>query len=87
MLLTLDKGYLLIATPPDLERGVAPLGPPLPMQPPLLRRGVANLNYIFPIKCGSISAQILSQKLSSASPKSNNVQQIFYNYNVIKLTS
>ena len=87
MLLTLDKGYLLIATPPDLERGVAPLGPPLPTQPPLLRRGVANLNYIFPIKCGSISAQILSQKLSSASPKSNNVQQIFYNYNVIKLTS
>ena len=25
LLLTLDKGYLLMATPPDLERGVAPL--------------------------------------------------------------
>ena len=25
--LTLDEGYLLTATPPDLERGVAPLGP------------------------------------------------------------
>ena len=24
-----------MATPPDLERGVAPLGPPEPVQPPL----------------------------------------------------
>ena len=38
LLLTLDEGYLLTATPPDLERGVAPLGPPT--QPPLLGRGV-----------------------------------------------
>ena len=30
LLLTLDKGYLLTATPPGLERGVAPLGPPVP---------------------------------------------------------
>ena len=28
-LLTLEEGYLLTATPPDLEHGVAPLGPPL----------------------------------------------------------
>ena len=28
LLLTLDEGYLLTATPPDLEHGVAPLGPP-----------------------------------------------------------
>ena len=27
LLLTLDEGYLLMAAPPDLERGVAPLGP------------------------------------------------------------
>ena len=27
LLLTLDEGYLLTATPPDLERGVAPPGP------------------------------------------------------------
>ena len=26
LLLTLDEGYLLTATPPDLEYGVAPLG-------------------------------------------------------------
>ena len=40
LLLTLDEGYLLTAAPPDLEHGVAPLGPPAPMQPPLLGRGV-----------------------------------------------
>ena len=34
-------GYLFTAAPPDLERGVAPLGPPAPMQPPLLGHGVA----------------------------------------------
>ena len=28
LLLTLDEGYLLTAAPPDLEHGVAPLGPP-----------------------------------------------------------
>ena len=41
LLLTLDEGYLLTAAPPDLERGVAPLGPPEPAQPLLLGRGVA----------------------------------------------
>ena len=44
LLLTLDKGYLLTTTPPDLERGVAPLGPPAPAQPPLLGRGAAPLS-------------------------------------------
>ena len=41
LLLTLDKGYLLTAATPDLERGVAPLGPPVPTQPLLLGCGVA----------------------------------------------
>ena len=41
LLLTLDEEYLLTAAPPNLERGVAPLGPPVPMQPPLLGHGVA----------------------------------------------
>ena len=36
LLLTLDEGYLLTAALPDLQRGIAPLGPPVPMQPPLL---------------------------------------------------
>ena len=43
--LTLDMGYLLTATPPDLEHGVAPLGPPAPVQPPLLGRGVVHLRH------------------------------------------
>ena len=30
LLVFLDEGYHLMATPPDLERGVAPLGPPAP---------------------------------------------------------
>ena len=34
LLLTLNEGYLLTATPPDVERGVAPLGPPVPTQLP-----------------------------------------------------
>ena len=41
LLLTLDRGYLLTAAPPDLERGVAPLGPPVPAQLLLLGNGVA----------------------------------------------
>ena len=32
----LDEGYLLTAAIPDLERGIAPLGPPVPVQPLLL---------------------------------------------------
>ena len=40
LLLTLDEGYLLTAAIPDLQRGIAPLGPPVPMQPLLLGRGV-----------------------------------------------
>ena len=41
MLLTLEEGYVLIATLPDLQRGIAHLGPPVPAQPLLLGRGVA----------------------------------------------
>ena len=40
MLLTLDEGYLLTAALPDLQHGIAPLGPPVPVQPLLLGRGV-----------------------------------------------
>ena len=46
LLLTLDEGYLLTAAPPDLERGVAPLSPPLPTQPPLLGLGIAPLGHL-----------------------------------------
>ena len=30
--LTLDEGYRVTAAPSDLERGGAPLGPPVPLQ-------------------------------------------------------
>ena len=43
LLLTLNEGYLLTAAPPDLECGVAPLGPPVPAQPPLLGCGVKEV--------------------------------------------
>ena len=36
LLLNLDEGYLLTAAFPDLQHGIAPLGPPAPAQPPLL---------------------------------------------------
>ena len=42
-LLTLDEGYLLTSAPPDLERGIAPLGPPAPTQLSLLGCGVPPL--------------------------------------------
>ena len=37
LFLTLDEGYLLTASLPDLQHGIAPLGPPAPEQPPLLK--------------------------------------------------
>ena len=43
LLLTLDEGYILTATLPDLKRGIAPLGPPVPMEPWLLGRGAVPL--------------------------------------------
>ena len=43
LLLTLSEDYLLTATPPDLERGVAPLSPPESAQPLLHGCGVAPL--------------------------------------------
>ena len=43
LLLALDEGYLPTAAPPDLERGVAPLGPPAPAQQQLFGGGVAPL--------------------------------------------
>ena len=45
LLLTLDEGYLLTAALPDLQQGMAPLGPPAPVQPLLLGCGVAPPGY------------------------------------------
>ena len=61
LILTLDEGYLLTATLPDLERGIAPLGPPAPMQPLLFGHGVAPLGRRpWPPTWGSSSWLLLS---------------------------
>ena len=52
LLLTLDEGYLLTAFPPDLEGGIAPLGPTAPAQPQLLGRGVAPPPAAPDLGCG-----------------------------------
>ena len=57
LLLTLDKGYPLTAAPPDLERGVAPLGPPAHTQPLLLGRGVAPLSRRL-TECGPLEKEM-----------------------------
>ena len=41
LLLTLDERYLLTTALPDLQRGIAPLGPPVTTQPQLLGHSVA----------------------------------------------
>ena len=43
LLLTLDQGYRLTATLPELQRGMAPLGPPESGQPPLLKVSFAQM--------------------------------------------
>ena len=72
LLLTLDEGYPLTTTPPNLECGVAPLGPPVPTQPPLLGRGVAPPGLRpGPLEEGSSSQLLLrccSLALSAATP-------------------
>ena len=42
LLLTLNEGYLLTTALPDLQSGIAPLGPPAPAQPGLLGHGVGS---------------------------------------------
>ena len=59
LLLTLDEGYLLTATLPDLQRGIAPLGPPAPPQPPLLGRKVmTNLDSILKSRDITLSTKV-----------------------------
>ena len=71
LLLTLDEGYLLTTIPPDLERGIAPLGPPA-AQPPLLGHGVALPNQCpWPQAWGSSSLLLLrchSRAFTTAAP-------------------
>ena len=62
LLLTLDEGYLLTAAVPDLQRGIAPLGPPVLRShhslgcsswPPALASGVGGSSQLPPLASGS----------------------------------
>ena len=67
LLLTLDEGYLLTATSPDLECGVAPLGPPAPMQPVLLGRGLllsATFDSVVFSKVWFVSSSVMPEILT-----------------------
>ena len=54
LLLTLDKRYLLTAALPDVQHGIAPLGPPEPAQPPLLGCGFAPPSHHNPAISSSV---------------------------------
>ena len=68
LLLTLDEGYLLTTAPPDLEHGVAPLGPPVPVQPPLLGRGVSPRGIIHISEIVDVSPAYLDSSLNFVQP-------------------
>ena len=68
----LGEGYLLTTALPDLVHGIAPLGPPAPVQPLLLGRGVAPPGrHPWPRMWGSSSWLLLccrSLALSATAP-------------------
>ena len=78
LLLTLDEGYVLTTALPDLQCGMAPLGPPAPTQPLLLGCGVAPPGHrpwprALPLASGAGSSSwqllhCLSLVLSAATP-------------------
>ena len=65
LLLTLDEGYLLTTAIPDLQRGIAPLGPPVPVQ--LLLLGMLLKLRALALGMGG-SSQLLSLALGSGWP-------------------
>ena len=60
LLLTFDRWYLLTAALPDLQLGIAPLGPPAPVQPPLLGCGKSVLNIHWKDWCWSWNSSTLA---------------------------
>ena len=61
LLITLNEGYLLTAAVPDLQRGMAPLGPPLPAQPLLLGLLLPEVTHISP---GNLESSLCFIQLS-----------------------
>ena len=68
LLLTLNKWYLLTATLPDLEHGVAPLSPPVPVQPPLLGHGVSPRGIIHILEIVDVSPAYIDSSLNFVQP-------------------
>ena len=59
LLLTLDEGYVLTAAIPDLQRGIAPLGPPVTGQPPLLGPGLGR-GWLLPAAVPGLGCEVAS---------------------------
>ena len=60
-------GIFSLAAPPDLKRGVAPLGPPAPMQPVLLGRGLllsATFDSVVFSKVWFVSSSVMPEILT-----------------------
>ena len=55
LLLTLDERYLLTTTLPDLQCGIAPLGPPVPAQPWLRVTPLISNAWKWKVKVKSLS--------------------------------
>ena len=85
LLLTLDEVYIFTAAPPDLEGGVAPLGPPAPVQPLLLGHEVAPLGRL-PSKFGKLRSGYRTGKVFIPIPKKGNAKECS-NYCTIALIS
>ena len=66
--LTLDEAYLLTTAPLDIESGIAPLGPPVPVQPPLLGRGVSPRGIIHISEIVDVSPAYLDSSLNFVQP-------------------
>ena len=81
LLLTLDEEYLLTDAPPDLERVIAPLGPPVPAQPPLLGCGVGPPSCRPWSWAWGISSRLLQQSAAIA-PYLERVVSPFLTFNV-----
>ena len=65
LLLTLDEGYLLTTSLPDLQRGIAPLDPPEPTQPRSLDAGSSS--WPLPFRHGVLPASARPQTWGSSS--------------------
>ena len=62
LLLTLDEGCLLTAALPDLQCGIAPLGPPVPAQPLLLGLLLPAVKVFLKKETASSLSQIMVSK-------------------------